>query len=75
VLACLVVFHFRAGSLDVLAMLLHQTCFLEKFGDDKSPKVLVMELSSLKMNPKEKVKDFNQISYVKELNSHRFNAR
>jgi hypothetical protein len=30
-------------------------------GDDKSPEVLVMELSSLKMNPKEKVKDFNQI--------------
>jgi hypothetical protein len=38
-----------------------ETCFLEKFGDDKSPEVLVMELSSLKMNPKEKVKDFNQI--------------
>ena len=34
--------------------------FLEKFGDEKSPKVLVMELSSLKMNPKEKIKDFNQ---------------
>jgi hypothetical protein len=38
-----------------------QTCFLEKFGDDKSPEILVMELSSLKMNPKEKFKDFNQI--------------
>jgi hypothetical protein len=38
-----------------------ETCFLEKFGDDKSPEVLIMELSSLKMNPKEKVKDFNQI--------------
>jgi hypothetical protein len=37
-----------------------ETCFLEKFGDDKSPEVLVMELSSLKMNPKEKVKYFNQ---------------
>jgi hypothetical protein len=37
-----------------------ETCFLEKFGDDKSLEVLVMELSSLKMNPKEKVKDFNQ---------------
>jgi hypothetical protein len=34
---------------------------LEKFGDDKSTKVLVMELSNLKMNLKEKVKDFNQI--------------
>jgi hypothetical protein len=33
---------------------------LEKFGDDKSPEVLVMELSNLKMNPKEKVKNFNQ---------------
>jgi hypothetical protein len=37
-----------------------ETCFLEKFGDDKTPEVLVMELSSLKMNPKEKVKYFNQ---------------
>jgi hypothetical protein len=38
-----------------------ESCFLEKFGDDKSPKVLVMEISSLRMNPKEKNKDFNQI--------------
>jgi hypothetical protein len=37
-----------------------KSCFLEKFGDDNSPKVLVMEISSLKMNPKEKIKDFNQ---------------
>jgi hypothetical protein len=29
-----------------------ETYFLEKFRDDKSPEVLVMELSSLKMNPK-----------------------
>ena len=37
-----------------------ESCFLEKFGDDKSPEVLVMEISSLRMNPKEKIKDFNQ---------------
>jgi hypothetical protein len=37
-----------------------ESCFLEKFRDDKSPEVLVMELFSLKMNPKEKIKDFNQ---------------
>jgi hypothetical protein len=37
-----------------------ETCFLEKFRDDKYLEVLVMELSSLKMKPKEKVKDFNQ---------------
>jgi hypothetical protein len=37
-----------------------ESCFLEKFGDNKSPEVLVMELSSLKMNRKEKIKDFNQ---------------
>ena len=37
-----------------------ETCFLEKFGDNKSHEVLVMELSILKMNPKEKVKYFNQ---------------
>jgi hypothetical protein len=38
-----------------------ESIFLEKFGDGKPPEVLVMELSNLKMNAKEKVKDFNQI--------------
>jgi cell division septum initiation protein DivIVA len=38
-----------------------ESFFLENFGDDKSPEVLVMEISSLKMNPKEKINDFNQI--------------
>jgi hypothetical protein len=37
-----------------------ETCFLEKFGDDKSLEVLVMEISSLNMSPKDKVKDFKQ---------------
>jgi hypothetical protein len=37
-----------------------ETYFLENFGDDKSSEFLVMEIYSLKMNPKEKVKDFNQ---------------
>jgi hypothetical protein len=37
-----------------------ETIFLEKFGDDKSLEVIVMELSNMKMNPKEEVKDFNQ---------------
>jgi hypothetical protein len=38
-----------------------ESCFLEKFRDGKPPEVLVMDLSSLRMNPKEKFKDFNQI--------------
>jgi hypothetical protein len=38
-----------------------ESIFLEKFGDGKPPEVLVMDLSNLKMNAKEKVKDFNQI--------------
>jgi hypothetical protein len=37
-----------------------ESCFLEKFEDGKPLEVLVMDLSSLRMNPKEKVKDFNQ---------------
>jgi hypothetical protein len=37
-----------------------ETFFLENFGDDKSPEVLVMELSSMKNNPKVNVEDFNQ---------------
>jgi len=37
-----------------------QTIFLNKFGDDKTPAVLVLELSRIKMDPKEKIKEFNQ---------------
>jgi hypothetical protein len=37
-----------------------ESIFLEKFGDGKPLEVLVMDLSNLKMNAKEKVKDFNQ---------------
>jgi hypothetical protein len=37
-----------------------ESCFLEKLGDGKPPEVLVMDLTNLKMNSKEKVKDFNQ---------------
>jgi hypothetical protein len=38
-----------------------ESCFLEKFRYGKPPEVLVMDLSNLKMNAKEKFKDFNQI--------------
>ena len=34
--------------------------FLEKFADDKTPAMLLKELGSLKIEGKEKVKDFNQ---------------
>jgi len=34
--------------------------FLEKFSDDKTPTMLLKELGSLKMEGKEKVRDFNQ---------------
>jgi len=37
-----------------------QTTFHGKFGDDKTPTKLVLELSRIKMDPKEKMKDFNQ---------------
>jgi ribonuclease HI len=37
-----------------------ESIFLEKFGDGKPPEVLVMDLSNLRMNAKEKVKHFNQ---------------
>jgi len=33
--------------------------FLEKFIDDKTPAMLLKELGSLKMEGKEKLKDFN----------------
>ena len=34
--------------------------FLEKFTDDKTPTMLLKEFGSVKMEGKEKVKDFNQ---------------
>ena len=37
-----------------------QTTFLDKFGEEKTPTVLVLELSLIRINGKEKVKDFNQ---------------
>jgi hypothetical protein len=37
-----------------------ESCFLEKLRDGKPPEVLVMDLSSLRMNLKEKIKDFNK---------------
>ena len=40
--------------------------FTQKFGDDKTPKELVRELSSMKTKGKERVKDYNQwFSYLK----------
>ena len=40
--------------------------FTQKFGDDKTPEELVIELSSMKTKGKERVKDYNhQSSYLK----------
>jgi len=33
---------------------------MKKFGDEKSPTILVLELSRVRMNAKEKIKHFNQ---------------
>jgi hypothetical protein len=52
--------YFSQQPLTIVSWEKFESCFLEKFRDDKSPKVPVMELSSLRMNPKEKIKDFNQ---------------
>jgi len=35
--------------------------FMKKFGEDKTPATLVLELPGIKMNPKEKIKYSNQI--------------
>lgn len=37
-----------------------QTTFLDKFGEDKTPVSLVLVLSRIRMDEKEKIKDFNQ---------------
>ena len=38
-----------------------EAAFMTQFGDDKTSGTLFIELSRMKMNNKEKVKDFNQI--------------
>lgn len=50
-------FSLRIGS--ITSCVAFQEAFLDKFCDDKTPAVLVLELSYLKMETKEKVKDFN----------------
>jgi hypothetical protein len=37
-----------------------ETIFLKKFGEDKKPSTLVLDISRIKMDTNEKVKDFNQ---------------
>ena len=34
--------------------------YFDKFGEDKTPTLLALELSRIKMEPKERIKDFNQ---------------
>ena len=50
-------FSLRIGSITSWAAF--QRAFLDKFGDDKTPVALVLELFYLKMDTKEMVKDFN----------------
>lgn len=50
-------FSLRIGS--ITSWDAFQQAFLDKFGDEKTPKALLLELSGLKMEIKEKVKNFN----------------
>jgi len=50
-------FSLRTGSITSWATF--QQLFLDRYGDEKTPVALVLELSCLKMETKEKVKDFN----------------
>jgi len=50
-------FNLRIGSITSWGAF--QQAFLDKFGNDKTPVALVLELSHFKMDTKEKVKDFN----------------
>ena len=43
-----------------------ENMFLQNFGDENTPEEMVMDLSSLRIKGKERVKDFNQrFSYLK----------
>ena len=50
-------FSLRIGSITTWDA--SQQGFLDKFGDDKTPVALVLELSHMEMESKEKVKDFD----------------
>ena len=46
--------------LQVVVACFNEKFFLEKIGDDNTPEYLVMDLSSLRIKGKERVKEFNQ---------------
>ena len=52
-------FSLTVGS--IISWQQFETAFLSQFGDDKTSRVLFLEISWIKFNKKEKVKEFNQI--------------
>ena len=51
--------YFSLGIESVTSWAAFQQAFLNSYGDDKTPVALVLELSHLKMETKEKFKDFS----------------
>lgn len=49
-----------SGSINIWEAFQEQ--FLTKFGDDRSTTTLINDLSNLKSEPKEPIKDFNHVS-------------
>ena len=52
-------FSLTAGS--IASWQQFETTFLSQFGDDRTSTVLVLEISRMRFDKKDKVKDFNQI--------------
>jgi hypothetical protein len=52
--------YFSLAQASITSWNAFETTFIEKFGEDKTPTTLVLDLSRIKMDAKEKVKDFNQ---------------
>lgn len=51
--------YFSLRTWSITSWVAFQQAFLDKYGDEKTLAALVLELSHLKMETKEKVKDFN----------------
>jgi hypothetical protein len=51
---------FSLEEASITSWRIFETTFIEKFREEKMPMTLVLDLSRIKMEPKEKIKYFNQ---------------
>jgi hypothetical protein len=67
---------FNLAPRSITSWKLFETTFMEQFGDDKTSGIFFLELSRIKINKKEKVKDFNHrfITLLNRILENQFEA-